>query len=281
MRVRVEVISKKACYLAVQTKITKLLSFIGLQLADSFLAGWACLAAAQYKASKLDRIRFSVNHRGRHGAVEGEDCNIDTFSKETACRRGHRQLRPLPEFSFRRQPQPSNQWTRVAHLANPHRVRPARLQPLQPPTISFRPPGHRSSRSRQRNGHFALPCPDPRQSRRRRGAEVGATASSGGEAAGQKLPAGDGGGDLEAELRPWLPWLQRPWRRRTQRRGEEEAGRRGGRSSSSPRSRSGSRREQQGREGAGDRFRFFRRWLTFVGLFSLLTLRRAIFLYVD
>lgn len=66
--------------------------------------------------------------------MEGEDCNIDTFSKETACRRGHRQLRPLPEFSFRRQPQPSNQWTRVAHLAKHHRVRPAHLQPLQPPT---------------------------------------------------------------------------------------------------------------------------------------------------
>ena len=42
--------------------------------------------------------------------------------------------------------------------------------------------------------------------------------------------AGDGGGDLEAKLRSWLPWLQRPSRRRTQRRGEEEAWRRRGRS---------------------------------------------------
>jgi hypothetical protein len=54
--VREEVISKKACYLAVQTKIRKLLSLINLQLADSFPAGWACLAAAQYSTKQASWI---------------------------------------------------------------------------------------------------------------------------------------------------------------------------------------------------------------------------------
>jgi hypothetical protein len=46
------------------------------QLADSFLGRWACLAAAQYKASKPDRIRFSMNHRGE-GGEEVADPLID------------------------------------------------------------------------------------------------------------------------------------------------------------------------------------------------------------
>ena len=75
-------------------------------------------------------------------------------------------------------------------------------------------------------------------------------ASSGVEAAGQKLQETAGGPRGRAQAMASL--APEPVAARMQRQGEEEAGRRGGRSSSSPRYRSGSRREQQGREGAGD-----------------------------
>ena len=41
---------------AKQTKKRKLVSLIDLQLADSFPAGWACLAAAQYSTKQASWI---------------------------------------------------------------------------------------------------------------------------------------------------------------------------------------------------------------------------------